>query len=51
MQKHPLLNEAAYREDVLESGGVAPSVLILGYRWSWVVSFTFRQLWPRGKTL
>jgi hypothetical protein len=33
----------------LESGGIAPSILDLGTRWRWVVSFTHRPLFPQGK--
>jgi len=38
--------------DVLqwESGGIAPCVLILGSRWRWVISFTPRPLYSRGKS-
>ena len=31
------------------SGGIAPRILNFGSRWSWVVSFTFRQLYPVRK--
>jgi hypothetical protein len=31
------------------SGGIAPRILDLGTRWSWVVSFTPRSLYPQGK--
>jgi len=30
---------------------IAPSVLNLGTRWRWVVSFTFRPFYPREKSL
>jgi hypothetical protein len=30
------------------SGGIAPCILYLGTRWTWVVSFTSRPLYPRG---
>jgi len=33
----------------MESGGIAPRILNLGARWRWVVSFTHRPLYPRGK--
>jgi hypothetical protein len=33
-----------------ESGGRAPRILDLGTRWTWVVSFTSRQLYPQGKS-
>jgi len=33
------------------SGGIAPHILNQGYRWRWVVSFTTRLLYPRGKSL
>jgi hypothetical protein len=31
------------------SGGVTPRILNVGTRWSWVVSFTPRPLYPQGK--
>jgi len=31
------------------SGGIAPCVLDLGTRWRWVVSFTPRPLYPKGR--
>jgi hypothetical protein len=34
-----------------ESGSIAPSILDLGTRWRWVVSFTPRPLYPREKSL
>jgi hypothetical protein len=34
----------------LGSGGIAPSILDLGTRWSWVVSFTPRPLYLQGKS-
>jgi len=33
------------------SGFIIPPILILGTRWRWMVSFTFRPLYPRGKNL
>jgi hypothetical protein len=33
------------------SGGIAPSILDLGTRWRWVVSFTTRPLYPQEKSL
>jgi hypothetical protein len=35
--------------DILGSGGIAPLVLNLDTKWMWVVSFTARQIHPRGK--
>jgi len=32
------------------SGGIALLILDLGTRWSWVVSFTIRPLYPQGKS-
>jgi hypothetical protein len=32
------------------SGGIAPSIIDLGTRWRWVVSFTHRLLYPQGKS-
>jgi hypothetical protein len=31
------------------SGGIAPRILDLSTRWRWVVSFTPRPLYPRGR--
>jgi len=31
----------------LGSGGITPRSLDLGTRWGWVVSFTFRPLYPQ----
>ena len=31
------------------SGGMAPHILSLGTRWTWVVSLTHRQLYPRER--
>jgi len=35
---------------IWRSGGIAPRILNLGNRWRWVVSFTLRPLYPRGKS-
>jgi hypothetical protein len=32
------------------NGGIAPHIIELGTRWRWVVSFTFRRLYPQGKS-
>jgi hypothetical protein len=32
------------------SGGIAPRILDLGTRWTWVVSLTPRPLYPQGKS-
>jgi hypothetical protein len=32
------------------SGGIASRILDLGTRWKWVVSFTPRPLYPKGKS-
>jgi hypothetical protein len=37
------------RKTYWKSGGIAPHILDLGTRWRWVVSFTFRPLYPQGK--
>jgi len=34
----------------LGSGVIAPRIFDLGTRWSWVVSFTPRQLYPEGRS-
>jgi len=36
-------------QNVCANGGTAHRVLTLRTRWSWVVSFTHRRLYPRGK--
>jgi hypothetical protein len=33
------------------SGGIAPIILDLGARWTLVVSFTHRPLYPQGKSI
>jgi hypothetical protein len=33
------------------SGGIAPSILDIGTRWRWMVSFMSRSLYPQGKSL
>jgi hypothetical protein len=37
-------------EGVWGSGGISPTILDLGTRWRWVVSFTPRPLYPQGKS-
>jgi hypothetical protein len=34
----------------LGSGGIAPTILELGTRWRWVISFTPRPLYPQGRS-
>jgi len=34
-----------------KSGGSVPPILILGCRWSWVVLFTSRVLYPRWEQI
>jgi hypothetical protein len=48
--KFPLCFWAPRHGGVLESGGIAPRILDLGTRWRWVVSFTPRPLYSRGKS-
>jgi hypothetical protein len=43
-------NWAPHHGGVLGVGGIAPRILDLGTRWRWVVSFTPRPLYPRGKS-
>jgi hypothetical protein len=45
-----LFNRTPRHEDVLGSGGTAPLILDPGTRWRWVVSFTPRPLYPKGKS-
>jgi hypothetical protein len=41
---------ALRHEDVWRSGCIDPRILDLGTSWRWVVSFTFRPLYSRGKS-
>jgi len=43
----PVFDQAPHREDIWESGGLAPRTVNLGTRWRWVVIFTPRSLYPR----
>jgi hypothetical protein len=45
-----LISLARRHEDIWGSGGIDPRILDLGNRWWWVVSFTPRTLYPRGKS-
>jgi hypothetical protein len=42
-------NGAPCHEGILGSGGIVPRILDLGTRLRWVVSFTPRLLYPKGK--
>jgi hypothetical protein len=44
-----LFNWAPHHEGVLGSGGIAPRILDLSTRWTWVVSFTTQPLYLQGK--
>jgi len=46
MKTYPLLNYAPRRGNMLGNGGIA-SLLNLGTRWGWAVSYTPRPLYPR----
>jgi hypothetical protein len=46
-----LHNHAALNEDVWGSGCIDPYFLDLDSSWRWIVSFTPRSLYPRGKSL
>jgi len=46
-----VLYQALSHEDVWGSRGVVPRILNLGYRWMWVVSFTFLLIYRQGKIL
>jgi hypothetical protein len=39
------------KKEYWRSGGIAPRILILCTRWRWVVSFTPRLLYDRGRSL
>jgi hypothetical protein len=41
---------APRHEGVLGSGSIAPRILDLCGRWRWVVNFTYRPLYPQGKS-
>jgi hypothetical protein len=43
-----LINYALSDEDVWTSEGMATTILDLGRRWSWVVSFLSRPVYTRG---
>jgi hypothetical protein len=45
-----LSNWALYHEGVWRNGYIDPYFLDLGTTWRWVVSFTPRSLYPRGKS-
>jgi hypothetical protein len=47
---HFLINEALRHEDVWGSGCIDPRFLDLGTSWRWLVRFTSRSLYPRGKS-
>jgi len=47
---HVPLLWAPRHEGVLGSGGITPSIIDLGSRWRWVVSFTRLPLYPQGKS-
>jgi hypothetical protein len=44
-----LTNKALYNEDVWWSECIDPRILDIDTRWRWVVSFTYRPLYFRGK--
>jgi hypothetical protein len=44
-----LTNKALRHEDLWETGCIDPRFLDLGTSWRWVISFTPRLLYPRGK--
>jgi hypothetical protein len=46
----PGFNWAPRHGGVLGSGGISPRILVLGTRWRWVVSFTSRPPYPKGKS-
>jgi len=44
-----VLNYATRHENVWGSGGITPTTLNLDTKWTWVVSFTPRPLYPRER--
>jgi hypothetical protein len=50
MKLYPVLNQAARHRDIWRNGGITPHLLNHGSRWRWVVSFTPRPLYLRGKS-
>jgi hypothetical protein len=44
-------NKALHRKDLWGNGGIGPRILDLGTSWRWVVSFTTRPRYLRGKRL
>jgi hypothetical protein len=49
MKTYLILNKTRH-EYVDVSGVIAPRILNFSTRWSWVVSFTHRPLYPQGKS-
>jgi hypothetical protein len=45
-----LTNKPLHNEGVWGSGCIDPHILDIGTTWKWVVSFTPRPLYPRGKS-
>jgi len=45
----PVLNKVPRHEDLQGRGDAAPRVIKLYTRWRWVISFTPRPLYLRGK--
>jgi len=50
IKTYPSPKHAQRHEEVWGSGGITPRILNLGTRWSWVVRFTSRPLYHRGKS-
>jgi hypothetical protein len=46
----PVFKKASRHDDALGSGGIAPRILNLGIRWSWVVTFRPLPLYHRDKS-
>jgi hypothetical protein len=45
----PVVNYVESREDMSESGGLAPRILNIGTGWRSVISFVILPLYPKGR--
>jgi hypothetical protein len=43
MKRYPMLEEEPCEEEIQVGGGIAISILNLGTKWKWVISFTPRS--------
>jgi hypothetical protein len=50
MKTYPLLNKATWNEDVFGEWRISVNILNFGTTWRWVISFTLRPPYARGKS-